>query len=206
MNSSQVRSLSKDLLPQMPGYTHKGLMLYARPLNHVLRGFYFEDSGFDRSAFYMWAFFLPLYVPATHVSFSFGRRLGDASGKRWNLNDPRLRDELLACIQLDGLPFIESVKQPQDIAAAIHRLGANFDPYKMEAIAYSLAMDGDMAAAQLALEALTTALDKSISWQVEMLERAQQLVRKLEVDPQEARNQLAKWEQVTVKNLGLWAE
>ncbi|MFO0811063.1 MAG: hypothetical protein U0746_20730 [Gemmataceae bacterium] len=203
MKTAQVRSLGKDFLPQMPGYTHKGLTLYASPLNHVLRGFYFEDSGFDPSAFYVWAFFLPLYVPATHVSFSFGRRLGDGSGKRWNLNDPRLRDELLACIQRDGLPFLEGVKQPHDVATAIHRLGADADPYKLEAIAYSLVMADDVAAAQQALERLTKALDKGISWQAEMMERATQLARKLGVDPQEATRQLAEWEQATVKNLSL---
>ena len=187
----------------MPGYTHKGLMLYASPLNHVLRGFYFEDSGFDPSAFYVWAFFLPLYVPATHVSFSFGRRLGDGSGKRWHLSDSRLRQDLLACIQRDGLPFLEGIKQPHDVATAIHRLGADFDPYKLEAIAYSLAMGDDVAAAQRALERLMKVLNKSISWQAEMMERATELARKLGVDPQEARRQLAEWEKATVKNLGL---
>jgi len=203
MKTTQVRSLGKDLLPQMPGYTHKGLMLYASPLNHVLRGFYFEDSGFDPSAFYVWAFFLPLYVPATHVSFSFGRRLGDGSGKRWHLSDSRLRQDLLACIQRDGLPFLEGIKQPHDVATAIHRLGADFDPYKLEAIAYSLAMGDDVAAAQRALERLMKVLNKSISWQAEMMERATELARKLGVDPQEARRQLAEWEKATVKNLGL---
>jgi predicted ArsR family transcriptional regulator len=46
-------------------------------------------------------------------------------------------------------------------------------------------------------------LDKGISWQAEMGERATQLARKLGVDPQEAKRQLAEWEQETVKNLGL---
>jgi hypothetical protein len=203
MKTAQVRSLGKDLLPQLPGYSHKELMLYANPLNHVLRGFYFEDSGFDPSAFYVWAFFLPLYVPATHLSFNFGKRFGEGSGKRWNLSDPRLRDELLACIQRDGLPFLESVKQPCDVATAIHRLGADSDPYKHEAIAYSLAMALDVAAAQQALERLTKSLDQGVAWQAEMGERATQLAQKMGVDPQEARSQLAEWEQATVKNLGL---
>ncbi|MDR3635981.1 MAG: hypothetical protein P4L84_19420 [Isosphaeraceae bacterium] len=203
MKTAQVRSLGKNLLPQMPGYTHKGLMLYASPLNHVLRGFYFEDSGFDPSAFYVWAFFLPLYIPATHVSFSFGKRLGEGSGKRWNLSDPRLRDELLACIQRDGLPFLAGVSHPSDVATAILRLGVDSDPYRLEAIAYSLTMVDDVPAAQRALERLTRSLDSGITWQAEMIVRATQLSRKLGVDPQEARRQLVEWEQATVKNLGL---
>lgn len=203
MKISQVRLLGKEFLPQMPGYTHKGMMLYASSLNHILKGFYFEGSDFDPSAFYVWTFFLPLYVPAMHVSFSFGKRLGGGSGKRWNLNDPQFRDELFTCIKRYGLPFLEGVERPNDIPMAIHRLGAEDDPYNLEAIAYSLAMAGNFAAALHELERLTKALDKGVSWQAEMLERATQLARKLSDDPQEAARQLAEWEQTTVKNLGL---
>lgn len=187
----------------MRGYTHKGLMLFATPLNHVLRGFYFEDSGFDPSAFYVWAFFLPLYVPTTHVSFSFGKRLGEGSGKRWNVSDPQLRDELLVYIQRDGLPFLDGVRQPCDVPTAIQRLGAGSDPYSLEAIAYSLAMADDFAGAQQGLERLTKTLDKSIPWQSEMIERATQLAMQLTNDPQRAKQQLSEWEQATVKNLGV---
>src|SRR5437870_4144209 len=148
MKTAQVRSLSKGLLPAMPGYTYKGRMLFATPLSNVLRGFYFEDSGFDPSAFYVWAFFLPLYVPATHVSFSFGKRLGEGSGKRWTLNDTQLRDDLLGRIREEGLPFLQDVEQPRQAARAIQQLGGGSDPYHLEAIAYSLAMVDDYLGAK----------------------------------------------------------
>jgi hypothetical protein len=61
----------------------------------------------------------------------------------------------------------------------------------------------DVAAAQQALERLTKSLDQGVAWQAEMGERATQLAQKMGVDPQEARSQLAEWEQATVKNLGL---
>jgi hypothetical protein len=203
MKTADVRLLSKYLLPHMPGFVHKGRLLYARPLNHVLRAFNFDPSAFDKETFYVTVFFLPLYVPASHIHLSFGERLRSPKGQAWNLSDPRLREELLACIQRDGLPFLEGVTQPRDVATAILRLGADSDPYKLEAIAYSLAMADDVAAAQQALERLTKVLDRGISWQAEMGERATQLARKLGVDPQEAKRQLAEWEQATVKNLGL---
>ena len=203
MKTAQVRSLSKELLPHMPGYTHKGLMLFASPLSHVLRGFYFEDSGFDTSAFYVWAFFLPLYVPTSHVSFSFGKRLGEGSGKRWNLNDVQLREELLGRIQREGLPFLHEVGQPRQVATAIQQLGSESDPYRLEAIAYSLAMADEYVGAESALDRLVKALDAKIGWQAEMMERAKQLGEKLKADPRSAKQLLAEWEQATVKNLGL---
>jgi hypothetical protein len=203
MKIAQVRSLSKDLLPRMPGYTHKGLMLFASPLRHVLRGFYFEDSGFDPSTFYVWAFFWPLYVPTTHVSFSFGKRLGGGSGKRWNLNDAQLREELLDHIQRVGLPFLQEVGQPRQVAIAIQQLGGEADPYRLESIAYSLAMADDYAGAQQGLDRLMKTLDVKIAWQAEMMQRAKHLGDKLKADPQGARQLLAEWEQTTVTNLGL---
>jgi hypothetical protein len=178
-------------------------MLYTSSLNHVIRGFYFEDSGFDPSAFYAWAFFLPLYIPTTHISFSFGRRLGDGSGKRWNTDDPRLIDELLGCIQRDGLPFLNGVQEPFQVMTAIQHLGADSDPYGLEAIAYSLLLTGDFPAAQEALDHLVKSLDINISWQSEMRDRAAHLSKKLlGNDPQESRQQLAEWEQMTRKSLG----
>ena len=188
----------------MPGYAHKGLMLFASPLTHVLRGFYFEDSGFDPSAFYVWAFFLPLYIPTTHVSFSFGKRLGEGSGKRWNLNDAQLREELLGCVQQEGLPFLHELGQPRQVATAIQQLGGESDPYRLEAIAYSLAMADEYVGAQLALDRLVTALDVKVGWQAEMVERAQELGKNLNNDPQGAKQLLAEWERTTKKNLGIW--
>jgi hypothetical protein len=205
MKKKQFESLCKTLLPNLPGFVCKGWLLYADPMGHVLRAFCGDDSGFDPQIFTVWVFFQPLYVPKKHVSFNMGYRLKDTRGcdRWWNINDPRLRDELLVSIQRDGLPFLEGIKQPADVVTAIHRLGADSDPYKMEAVAYSLAMADDVAAAQQALERLTKALDRGIPWQAEMMERAMQLARKLGVDPQEAKRQLAEWEQATVKNLGL---
>lgn len=203
MKTTDLRALAKYLLPHMPTFVHKGRLLYLAPLTHVLKAFHFDSSAFDKETFYVTVFFLPLYVPASHIHLSFGERLRSAKGQVWNLSDPRLRDELLACIQRDGLPFLEVVQQPADVVTAIPRIGADSDPYKLEAVAYSLAMADDVAAAQQALERLTKALDKSISWQAKMGERATQLAQTLSVDPQEAKRQLAEWEQATVKNLGL---
>jgi len=205
MKKKQFESLCKTLLPHLPGFACKGWLLYAEPVGHVLRGFCCDPSGFNPQEFAVWVFFLPLYVPKKYLSFNFGHRLKDARGceKWWNLNDPRLRDDLLAAIQQQGLPFLEGVRQPRDVATTILRLGMGSNLHGMEAVAYSLAMEGDVAGAQQALERLTKALDRDIAWQAEMMDRATLLARKLDIDPEEARRQLAEWEQATLKNLGL---
>jgi len=203
MKTSDIRSLSKYLLPHMPTFVHKGKLLYASPLNHVLRAFHFDSSAFDKETFYVTVFYLPLYVPSSHIHLGFGERLRSSKGQAWNLSDPRLGEELLACIQQQGLPFLEAVKQPCDVVTAIQRLGIDSNVYNLEAMAYSLVMIDNVVAAQQALERLTKLLDTSVPWQAEMKTRAMELARKLDIDPQEARRQLAEWEQATVKNLGL---
>lgn len=209
MKKKQFETLCKKLLPELPGFACKGWLLHVDPIGHVLRGFCCDDSGFDPDKFAVTVFFLPLYVPTKYLHFNMGHRLKDAKGCDiwWNLNDSQLRDELLGCIQRDGLPFLNGVQEPLQVTTAIQQLGADSDPYRLEAMAYSLVMADDFPAAQQALDRLVKALDRSIPWQAEMSDRATHLGQKLlGSKPQEAKRQLAEWEQATKKNLGLREE
>jgi hypothetical protein len=205
MKKRQFESLCRTLLPNLPAFACNGWLLYAQPVGHVLRGFCCDDSGFDPQKFALTVFFLPLYVPTKHVHFNMGHRLKDARGCDiwWNLSAPQLHDELLGYIQRDGLPFLKDVEQPSQVANAINQLGADRDPYRLEAIAYSLIMTDDVAAARQALDHLVKSLDSSISWQSDMMQRALQLGHDLSADPEEARHQLGEWERATITNLGL---
>jgi hypothetical protein len=205
MKKREFESLCKKLLPQLSGFVCKGWLLYAQPVGHVLRGFCCDDSGFDPHKFAVTVFFLPLYVPTKHLHFNMGHRLKDERGCDiwWNLNDAQLREELLGRIQREGLPFLHEVGQPRQVATAIQQLGGEADPYRLEAVAYSLAMADDYAGAQQGLDRLLKALDAKIAWQAEMMERAKRLGEKLKADPQGAKQLLGEWEQATVSNLGL---
>jgi hypothetical protein len=203
MKVTQVRQLSKYLLPHLPDYTQSGMVLHSSSVKHVLRGFYFEDSGFDASAFYVWVFFLPLYIPTTTISFNFGKRLGSGSGTRWTLSTPRLHDELLEYILLDGLEFLKDKDEPSKVAIAVRKLGPSSGLYGIEAIAYSEIMSENVIAGLTALDKLTSSLDRSIRWQAEMMDRATRLKMKLSVSLQDAKQLLTEWEQSSLKNLGL---
>lgn len=178
-------------------------MLYATPVDHVLRAFWFDRSGFDKDTFYVYVFVLPLYVPATHVHFNFGDRLRRGIGEAWSVADPEVRDVLLDCIQRDGLPFLKTISRPSHLAAFLQDRGAESDPYSTEAVAYSKAMEGDYSEAQSVLDSLVARLDANVLWQAEMQARAVQLRDKLERHPQQALDLLSGWEKQTVKNLGV---
>ncbi len=66
-----------------------------------------------------------------------------------------------------------------------------------------MVMHDEFASAQLALDRLVNAIDASIPWQAEMLQRAKQLRERLSSDPQKAKKLLEEWERTTVRNLGL---
>lgn len=205
MKKKQFESLWKGLLPDLPGFTCKGKLLYAEPVEHLLQGFCGDDSSFDPTIFTVWAFALPLYVPTEYVYFHPGNRLSDERGREkwWNIQEPDLADKVLSSIKQEGLPFLDRIREPIQVATYMQQSPGNALPRSLEIIAYSLAMAGDFAGAEQTLDRLMNAIDTKILWQVEVLDRAKLLAGKLNNDPQEAKQQLLEWEQLSVKNLGL---
>jgi hypothetical protein len=205
MKKKQFESVCKSILPTLPGFACNGWLLYAHPVVHILRGFCCDDSGFDATRFAVSVFVLPLYVPRKQLHLSFGNRLKDERGcdKWWNIEESELANKLFSSIQREGLPFLDGVCQPSQVATLVQQLPGNTNPPSLEAIAYSLAMADEYVAAQSALDRLVKALDVNIPWQAEMLERAKLLGQKLSSNPQGAKQLLAEWEQATIKNLGL---
>lgn len=199
MKVKEFQLLCEELLANLPGYRCQGRLLVNTTDEHVLRGFCFEPSDFDRTSFYVNVFFLPLYVPTTHLYFTFGDRLRDNGGDRWNVDDPNLIGKLVNCIQSQGIPLLSGVRDPLGLAEVVQERFANSqDPYVLEAIAYSLLMGSDHVSAPAALDRLLAVLDPTVSWQNEMRLRAEQLKR-LALD--DAKRLLANWELATRANL-----
>jgi hypothetical protein len=203
VNNKDFVALIKAILPNTPGYFVKGSMVLAKPLGDILRAIYFEGSSFDRRSFYIWAFFLPLFVPATHISFTLGIRIRlPLGGDRWNVDALNLVADINDALHSQALPFLDKVGSPQDAVLMAKSLETN-NPYVQEAIAYCLARTGEVGEATQRLDRLTAMLDTKISWQAEMIRNAQVLKTKLLNTPLDARKQLDAWETETTRNLGL---
>jgi hypothetical protein len=230
MRKKQFETICNKLLPHLPGFACNGWLLYATPVGHVLRGFCCDPSGFDRTRFTVVVFALPSYVPAAHLSFTFGHRLKDNRGCDywWDTQDTNLVENLLTCIVEQGLPFLAALDDPKrmvELAKEVEFEGQSEwlrhrreqclpmsleeevfrirNPYVLEAIAYSEVVAEDYGAAETGLSDLVKQLDKTIPWQGEMLERANVLKAKLNSAPQEAKQLLLDWEKTTLRNLGL---
>jgi hypothetical protein len=202
MKTRDFNSLEQQLLPVLPNFTIKGPMMFVRPIGRVLRGLYFESSSFDAEAVYVWAFFLPLCVPAKNVSFNLGKRLRGEQGERWSVNAPNMTAELGIAIKRDALSFLSRVESLNHVAQAASLLTPQ-DLYIQQAIVYASAAGGNVQETKELLDQFLLRLDIAIPWQREMAERAEWLRKIVASNPADAQRQLETWEAETAKSLGL---
>lgn len=203
MRTKDIQPILKRILETLPGFVAKGVMIIASPINEILRGFYFEDSGFDKRVFYVWAFVQPLYVPDVTVSFYLGKCLGGGSGERWRLDQMNLADEVLSSIKSEGLPWIEAGSTPLALCSWVESLPNRKDPYVRQARAYSLASAHRFDEAKGALHNLVLSLDIKVPWMVQMRDRAIKLSDLVESGASDVDAQLLEWKNETARHLRL---
>lgn len=217
MRTAQLMKLVKKYIqPHFTGFCIKRSLLYAVPVDWVLRGFDFQPSWLDPEAFTVNVFAQPLYVPRDHIVLGYGERLGWLKYREdiWWLWSPDRPDEeaptfgaVCALMQEVGLPFLARLQTPADFVRQVGRLvWSRDDAYGQETIAYSLILTGDYKKAQKALTRLYRDLrrdEPTYPWMGPMAERAERLLQLLSTDPSLAVHQLRLWRDETVKNLRL---
>ena len=201
MKNKDFAIVTKQLLPELPGFAVKAPLMFIAPVTHTLRGLCFERTD-DARRFYVWAFFLPLFIPRQYVSFDFGIRVGGGCHS-WNADAPNLVLELGSALKHEALPFLLPIESPHDVARVAMSMRLPQDPHIQQAIAYSLARIGDMGKAIPALDELTRLLDMQVSWQSEMAHEAEVLKSKLLANPADGQCQLEAWEAESARKLGL---
>lgn len=202
MKKKDFEKLGKSILPVLPGFTVNGSLLFVQPIGHVLRAVCFDGSSFDANLFFVHVFLQPMFVPASHIIFNIGWRLGGGS-HRWDIKDANIQNELGAALKREVLPFLKRVESAQDFVAAIESLPISADAYARQATAYAWAMAGNVERSVEEIEKLVRMLNVKVSWQNEMVERAEMIKKKLLDDPSKAQAQLEAWESATLQNLGL---
>jgi hypothetical protein len=205
MKTKDFISLAMTVGNYMPSMVVHGQMMLVVPVGQILRGVYFEGSGFDAKSFYVWVFWLPLYVPQEHISFNFGRRIRDASGgDRWNADSPQLLEGLVTAVRRDAVSFLSRLGMAKDeemVRIARAAAAKSKDVYAHEALAYALARAGDTEAAIEAIDVLLKLLDPAIHWQAELGTRANLIKGKLLCEANKVGVQLDKWRAESIRKL-----
>lgn len=161
MTNKEFVTIGNRILASLPGYTAQKNLVFANPIGHTLKGVCFDRSAFDARSFYVQVFIQPMFVPAKHLGFNLGWRVGGGS-HRWNADDPNMISDLTDALEREGVPFLSRVRSPREVVAAAASLNKTKDPYVQEAIAYALALAGDSEQAVAAFDHLAALLDVQI--------------------------------------------
>ena len=205
MKAKYFAALGKKLLPSMPDFASKGMLIFAQPIGHVIRGIHFEGSNFDQQSFFANVFFQPLCVPCNHLHFTFGFRLRNMDGiDGWSSDEPDLIEKLSEAIAAKAMPFLDDVATLKGAARAAEAMQST-NPHVLEAAAHCRVLSGDLEAALASLRTLGLSVDLEVAWQAEIASRANLVKELVTSDPGGAREQLLEWEAQTAQNVGLGA-
>ena len=200
MTTKEFVLIEQRLLPSFPGFSINKKLMFICPITDILRGFHFEPSAFSKKAFYVDVFFMPLYVPAKQIHFTFGHRVG--VGKCWNADLPGLGTELQAEMKSE-LPMLLNLGTPKNIVRALESFANRKNPHSIEAFAYALIRAKEFTEAAKAIATLLNVIDTRITWQREIGARTQLIKERLATDPRDACKQLNAWQSETTTNLGV---
>lgn len=196
------RLLKTHVLPDLPGWAVKGTTLFMRPIGIVFRAVTLQASAYGGGSFYVSASARPMYLPPE----SFG---GVLFGDRIGAEEVRTGAETVFAKRLRRLidgpatHLIDDYAEPERIVKnADLRAG---DPYRLEAVGYSLAWIGKYDAAlpplERAIEGLREYVQRPIhgDWGEAVLERIGRFRVLLMTDPAQAKAQLERWAQQTAE-------
>lgn len=195
-------AIEKALLPALPGFAIKGPLLFSTPVRDLLRGLYFDGSGFDKTVFFVGVFVMPLCVPTSHLHFTFGTRLRYEGRERWSSEAADLNARLTFALQDQAVPFLDRVQSFKGFTEHARSLSQR-NLHVLHALAYSLIRCREFNQAASVLDQLQAIITPSVSWEKAIGEETKKLHQLLAADPEAAEDQLARWENETIQKLGL---
>jgi hypothetical protein len=201
---NKIISLEERIAEAVPGFVVKKTLMVLPPVDQVLRGVWFDRSAYDEISFSVTAFVLPLCAPTKNLYFNFGERIRNrAGGDRWSIGMPDLCSDLVEAMKLRATPFFARTK---DLEGFIEF--AQLSPKtarSLEALGYSLARVGNVHAAREAFEQILPMINPAVAWQRELAEQVEAFSKLLSEHPDDAMDQLSRYEEQTVRNLNLEA-
>ena len=202
MKQREFASLLQHPLIQLEGFVLRKNLLLKPLVGSLLRGFCLESSGFDRRAFYVTCFVMPMCVPTTYIDFTFGDRVRKAAGgDRWKADDTDLAAELGAALR-QAANVLSSINSLSDFIAYAESSHVRTER-NLEGVGYALARAGQITRAIAVFDELLGKIDMRVDWQSELAGRINDLRRMLTDSPEKAHRHLVSSERETIRNLGL---
>ncbi|MDN3583992.1 hypothetical protein [Mucilaginibacter flavus] len=181
----------------------KNHLLYAEITSGLLKGFYFNSSGFSADQFEIVTFVLPMYVPKDYVILSFGYFLPNPIGRQWwNYTEDKLEqlgEDIANVVNQAEKSFLNKINNAADFYNHYKSNKKKEIPF-FEAVSYS-AVYGELAISDEELNGFISYLKKQkeikFDWVQEVYHNTEKLLagNRKEI--------LAGWEMETRKALKL---
>jgi hypothetical protein len=108
--------IKKHILPHIEGFEVQGDLLYVTPMNDLISGYCFENTGWDH--IYLWQFVQPLYIPEDGIFFSYGDRLRSklTNYEAYELDQPNVKSSCDQIVELitENQNYIKQFRTAQD--------------------------------------------------------------------------------------------
>ena len=209
MKASRLRPLfQKYLMPILPGFAFKGSIIYAEPIRYLLGGFSFDSAAHNKDGLRGYYFVQPLYVPKPYIYYTYARELtpGEVFTPE---NEAEIMEKFAVSIQRKGLPFLNSIKTPEDLARRAGRIADGNDTHVKEVIAYSWILCCEYEKAKRELSKLQRQIQREIkryphlTWMVDDLACCERIQSDLNISPETALKTLREWRIYTLTGLKL---
>jgi hypothetical protein len=199
-----AKIIKTKILPHFAelGYVQASSSLIKCPVNHILCGFWFDQSLTDPLAFcYQYA--QPLYIKFDDIILSFGERLRNEKGiDAFNMTSETDIEFLINKMLQEHKTYIPKVETPLSFYKSSLEF-SEMDRYQVCALTGCLIQDEKSV---YFLDQYISLLQTSISeyftdWKKSRLAEALELKQAYENNPDEAFKLLMEWEQYTISHL-----
>lgn len=174
MTSAVTQFIQKHVATRFPHLRVRGRLLYHRPADRLLRGFWIESSAFSAARFYVTAFVQSMAVPAEHLDLSWGHRLGDGAESSWELgkeNDIELAADIVPRMQHEDGQFLSRIRGLGEFVELVSSLSVRRgDLRATEAQFYALTLLGNLDRAAELVDRIGYS-DGQPGWQRELIDR-----------------------------------
>ncbi len=202
MITPKLIALENQIAQALAIFRVKKTLMLLPPVDKLLRGVWFDRSAYDETSFSVTAFIMPLCVLTKHLGFTFGKRIRHkGGGDRWTLEMPDLAADLIAALEQQAVPYLfkgDTIEGFIEIARSSPQTGRT-----LEGLGFALARTGENRQAVEVFGQLVAMLDVNIAWQRDLADQVRGFSTKLMEHPEQALEQLVKWEHQTIHNLGL---
>ena len=171
-------------------------------------------SGSSSPHFDVYAWVMPLYLPAEHIHHTWTRELRDPGGRPFfdlpsRDTADRIGAEVAGAVTSQGLDHLDRVGTLDGFAHEVTdfqesvRADTGYRGAKAEELGYTLLLLGREREAAAQLRAASRRQWRVPEWQHESRRRATSVARLMARDPQRAIDQLDAWAQQTAERLGI---